>query len=505
MDNLSPLAEPISIPIQETDISQPIYSIQLIEKASQAFVKWFVLKFPKTKKIKFFCGMGDNGGNGLEIARLLQEKGYNNKIFIVQHTSDTSFVFNKNITKVSSHKWITQSKDIPKISDDEIVIDAILGVGLNRPIDKHLAEIVDKINYSKAKIISLDIASGLFAEKHTSSSHVIIPTYTVTINLPKLAFLMPENEKYIGEYFILDVGLTIDLVKKNRSDIRFISAPFVKSFFKKRTKYTTKESLGKALLMVGTSENIGSAILASRACLRVGVGKLTVHTPGYGHHVLQSSLPEASVIKDSRSIYTTQFPELESFTVVGIGPGIGSHPVTIEVFERLLKQANKPMILTDDAINILIKSKNLLNILPVSSILLMEPDEFYKLTHDEFFLKFDNDFEKLELLKKFTRKYNVVLILKTGNNIIALPNGQIHFNFTGNPGMIAHGTGDVLTGIVMSLMAQGYEPWRAAILGVYLHGLAGDVVGVKKGYSALIASDLIEEIPSGIKKLENLI
>ena len=482
--------------------TEPVYSVEWIEKAGNSFAQWFAPRFNKDKKIKIFCGIGDNGATGLSVAAHLRDMGYTVKIYVVQHTYPPSLAFNRYRNTASAFKWIWVDTDMPRITENDVVIDAILGTGLNRVVSHVTQHVVQEINHSGAPIVSLDIATGLFADTHTPVGPVIEPDYTVSFTLPKQAFFFPENEKYVGELSILHIGINPERVQEPEG-VHYVSAATIKSFFKKRSRFASTNQLGKALLMVGGNGSLGSAVLAAKACLRMGVGNLTVQVPSMGQTVMQMAVPEAYIQADKDKSTLTDFPDLEAFSAVGIGAGIGNQGNTSEVFEILLKHHKKPLVISHDAIEMLCQYRHLLYKLPENSTLLLEAEAFSRLIDSDLEIKCKNDFERLTALRKFAARHKVNLIFKAGTVYTILPDGNIYFNLTGNAGLATSGTQDLLSGMVTALAAQGYEMWQAAVMGVYLQGIAADLIAMKKGCSGWVASEMLDYLGAGIRKLED--
>ncbi|MBC8111097.1 MAG: NAD(P)H-hydrate epimerase, partial [Verrucomicrobia bacterium] len=418
---------------------EPIYSVEWIERAGTSFAEWFKTRFKTDKKVKVFCGIGDNGATGLAMASELRQMGFYVKVYLVQHTYPPSLAFNRFRNLIPAFKWIWVDEDMPRITENDIVIDAILGTGLNREIGSTTGFAIDTINNSGAKIVSLDIASGLFANKHTVNEFIINPDFTLTFTLPKIAFLLPENEKYVGEYFVMDIGMKPERVIHNEKH-HFVSAGIVKSFFRKRGRFISQADLGNALLITGCQRMLGSAVLAAKACLRSGAGSLTLQVPGYENVSLQTVLPEAIVESDKNKNYIADIPELSKFMAVGIGVGMDENATTYETFENLLRRSPKSLILSNDAVKIICRNRYLLARLPENSVLILEAEDFKQLTDHDAEIKFSQDFERLEALRKFAARYKIVVVFRAGTTYTILPNGEIYFNLTGNTGLVTAGT-----------------------------------------------------------------
>ncbi|CAG5069438.1 Bifunctional NAD(P)H-hydrate repair enzyme Nnr [Dyadobacter sp. CECT 9623] len=478
---------------QFTIQNEPISSLDLMERASNAFVGWFCNQFVNTRPVCVFCGKGNNGGDGLAIARLLSQLSYDVQVVVADYTPNASDDFTQNLDRLKTHlnlAFISSADQFPTLSSQVVCIDTLLGSGLSRPAEGLLAGIIHKINALPNKVVSVDIASGLYMDKANGENDPIIePDHTVTFQLPKLAFLLPQNVRFTGEWHVVDIGLSGKYIQELPTPYWFTDKKAAEKLIQPRGKFSHKGTFGHALLLAGSFGKMGAAVLSGRACLRSGVGLLTMHAPVCGYDIIQISSPEAMVSIDKNDRHISQFPDLEPYSAVGIGPGVGQEPVTIALLEELLDQVKVPLIIDADALNILSSNRSLLDKLPPNTILTPHPKEFQRLAGES-----GDEYERLELARDFAGKYQVIICLKGANTAVILPNGEVHFNSTGNPGMATGGTGDVLTGIITSLLAQKYKPAEAAILGVYQHGLAGDRAAEQKGQIALIASDVVENL-----------
>jgi ADP-dependent NAD(P)H-hydrate dehydratase / NAD(P)H-hydrate epimerase len=482
--------------------NEPIASIDLMERAAQAFTDWLSPMFsPAEKKIKIFCGLGNNGGDGLAIARQLINLGYDIQVFILKHSDKMSQDFEANFNRlknITAIQYLDNQSNKVNFTEEDLIVDAILGSGLSRPTEGLIRDIILQINESKIGVISVDIASGLFADSPNSQQDVIIkPIFTLSFQMPKLAFMLPQNAEFVGNFEVLDIGLNKGFIDK--IETKYFYTQNALNLLKNRPKFSHKGTFGHALFIGGMHGMMGAAVLASRACMRSGVGKLTVHIPRNGTQIMQISLPEALIWEAfDYNVVTTDFwhqETLKEFSAIAIGPALGVDGKTRESLEKLFitcENAKIPMVLDADVFNNLATSKgrDVIKKIPKNSVLTPHPKEFQKLLGKSW----KDDFEKLELLSQFAVSQGVIVCLKGANTAIALPDGTIHFNSTGNSGMAKAGTGDVLTGIILALLAQGYSPKDAAILGVYEHGLAGDKAAEKRGQMSMLASDLVEKI-----------
>lgn len=487
--------------------NEPIVSIDLMERASRAFVDWFSENFAnRNQLIKIFCGLGDNGGDGLAIARMLQPLGYDLEVFVVKYSEKTSkncHINLKRLEKQLTVKYIENEQFKIDFVGNDIIIDALLGSGLSRPSESLLKSVIEQINKSEAKIISVDMPSGLFADKSNNLNDVIInATQTITFQLPKLAFMLPQNAEFVGDWHVVDIGLHQDFIQNTETQFFYSTPKEVEKFIKSRKKFSHKGTFGHALLIAGSHGMMGAAVLSARACMRSGVGKLTVHSVKTGLPIMQTLLPEAMYWEawnnKNADFIATDFNVDDfsnRFQAVGVGPGIGVHGSIRMSLEKLCEICNDlgiPMVLDADALNNFSTEKGHLGMkkIPENSILTPHPKEFKSLIGKSW----NDDYEKLNFLREFAVNRKLIVCLKGANTAVAFPDGTIHFNSSGNAGMATAGSGDVLTGVITALLAQGYTPREAAILGVYQHGVAGDRAAEKYGMTSMMASDIVENI-----------
>ena len=488
-----------------TVMHEPVASIDLMERAAKHCVNWIMEHFDLTTGFKIVCGLGNNGGDGLAIARLLAEKNYTVEVFIINYSDKGSNDFNVNLERL---------KLISKVNIDEInssipfqtaftpgkndvIIDSLFGSGLNRAVEGLVAQVIDVVNKSFCKIISIDIPSGLYGDiLNDVNDKIISADQTLTFQFPKLSFMFPENSNYIGEFTVLDIGLHPAFINQTQTKNYFTTKEDVKSFLKTRNKAAHKGNFGHAMLIAGSYGKMGAAVLSSKACINSGAGLLTVRIPKCGYEILQTSIPEVMCETDTETNFITEAIRVEKYNAIGIGPGIGTEKETQNVVKMLIQSSSVPLVFDADAINCIAENKTWLSFIPANSIFTPHPKEFERLVG-----KAKNSIERLEQQREFSIKYNAYVVLKGAHTSISAPNGDIFFNSTGNPGMATAGSGDVLTGIITSLLAQGYNSKQACILGVYLHGLAGDFASHEKTEDSMIASDIINHLSDAYKFL----
>ena len=490
---------------QYTIEHEPISSANLMERASAELFGWIGRTLSKDAHFLIFCGPGNNGGDGLALARMLSGEKYDVEVFYVSFTGNRSADWETNRERLENETSlklisITEASQFPAVSETDIILDAIFGSGLSRPAEGLPAEIIERINSSEARVVSVDIPSGLFGEDNgDNSNHAVVQAdFTLTFQFPKLAFMFGENEKYTGEVIILPIGLSGEKIRVTDTPWSCLESVDIRPLLKKRNKFDHKGKFGHSLLVSGSYGKMGASVLAASAALRTGAGLITCLIPSCGYSVVQGSLPEAMVISDESEKYLTAIVDTEIYSAVGVGPGLGTDHSTQEAFHQFLLECKKPVILDADALNILAMNKELIRLLKPQTIITPHPKEFERLAG-----RSDNGYARLMLQTRFAGEHNIIVVLKGANTSIAFPDGRVWFNSTGNPGMATAGSGDVLTGIILSLLSQGYSPEDAALSGVFIHGLAGDIASEESCFESVIASDIIKNIGNAFNKIRS--
>ena len=473
---------------------EPIASVDLMERAATACYEWLLQNNYKGRDFTIFCGKGNNGGDGLVIARLLAQSHHTVTVYILEFGHKGTVDFQINLARLHDTaaiiRFVSSEENLHSIPAGDVVIDALLGSGINRPADGLTAHLIQHINNSNNEVIAIDIPSGLFVDHSARGNIVIKARHTLSFQCFKPAFLMPENAACIGEVHLLDIGLLPEFLSIQDSPFLLIDQPMVKQLVQPRKPFSHKGDYGHAAIIAGSYGMMGAAVLCARACLRSGVGKLTCHVPAVGYNIMQTSVPEAMCKTGAADDSVTSghaAQEMDKYDTVGIGPGLGANARNIPLLYSVFEQNRRPMVIDADGLNAIAQEKALLNKIPLGSILTPHPKEFERL-----FGKTANDYERIQLALQTATDNNLYIILKGRYTFIASPDGKGYFNSTGNPGMASGGTGDVLTGILTGLLAQKYSPLHAAIIGVYLHGLAGDLAAAYASQPSLIASDLVD-------------
>ena len=480
--------------------NEPIASIDLMERASIYCSNWLLNKFKHEQIFKIFVGCGNNGGDGLAIARMLATKDFHVNVYCLQISKNLSPDFIVNLEKLKkqgivSIKEIFERNQLPQINKNDVVIDAILGSGLSRPIDGLTLETISYLNACIAHKIAIDIPSGLPGEGIVEDNKAFKAQYTLTFQNPFLSFFFPENAEFIGIWTKINIGLHKEIIKTLQSDYFITEINDIE--INKRPEFGHKGTYGHALIVAGSKGMAGAAILSSKACLKSGCGLVTIYTASINNSIIQTSFPEAIVLNDCSEECITEIPELNKYSAIAIGPGIGTNLKTQNIITEMLSKCSVPIVLDADALNIISINPDLLSKLPKKSILTPHPGEF-----DRLFGKSKNSFERFQKQQQLAIKYNIIIVLKGRYTCIAMPDGKCYLNTTGNNGMATAGSGDVLTGIIVSLLAQKYEPGMAAKVGVFLHGLAGDIACNNIEPESIIASDIIYHISNAFRTIK---
>lgn len=477
--------------------TEPVSSIDLMERASQKCSNWIEGKNWGNIKVKIFCGKGNNGGDGLAIARQLTEKNFLCDVYILEFGSLGTDDFQTNLSKLHSFPanihFLQHADFFPSIDKTDLVVDALYGTGLNRPLEGLSSELVEHINRSSATVVSIDLPSGMLADKPSVNS-IIKANYTLTFQQLKLSFLFPENEQYLGEVHVLDIGLHPDFEPAGNAIYDLTDRQIIRQIYKPRKQFSHKGSYGHALIIAGEKGKMGAAVLCTKACLRSGAGLVTAMVPEHQFEIIQARVPEAMAIAQE----LTESVSWAKYTTIGIGPGIGTSVDGAGIVQEVLTHFNKPLVIDADGLNILAANPELLLELPPGSILSPHPKEFERL-----FGNTSNHLESIQTAREQAQKLFVYIIVKGHFSFVACPDGEVYFNSTGNAGMATGGSGDVLTGILTGLMAQSYSAKESCILGMYLHGLSADIAVQSISQEALIAGDIVNHLAKAFLSIAN--
>jgi NAD(P)H-hydrate epimerase len=473
---------------------ESLKSIDLMERAAMVCFDWIIRNFDDYYHFKIFCGAGNNGGDGLAIARLLKSIRYEVSVYIFSVDSQGSEDFEENLKRLKKTSvtitTLKNEESFPQFSDQDVILDCLFGTGLNKPVEGLYKKLIAVINSNSLPVISIDIPSGLYVDKSSKAKneeHAIVKAdYTLTFQNQKLAFLVAENEPYTGQVFVLDIGLSEEYEQATETPLQYIDETIISGIYRRRKDFPHKGNFGYASLLCGSFGMMGAAVLCASSCMRSGVGKLTCITCEAGYNILQVSVPEA-MCKVCGEKYIQNCSDFEGFDAIGIGPGIGKHDSHKKLLADLFANFKKPVVLDADALNMLSENQDLYLSIPSDSIITPHPKEFERL-----FGKTESDFGQIDLALLKAKELKIYIVLKGHHTFIATPDGKGYFNSTGNSGMATAGAGDVLTGIITGLLAQHYNSLESCVLGVYLHGLAGDIAVENISREALIAGDIIQ-------------
>lgn len=486
--------------------AQQIDSLQLMERAANAAACEIISRFLPSQRFVVVAGPGNNGGDALAVARMLIEQGYRHvEIFLFNVNGKLSHDCNEEREQLLLMEGIDFTEvnrefNPPYLSKNDVVIDGLFGSGLKQPLQGGFKSLAKYINESGAYVISLDIPSGLFGEWNDNAlrSDMIHANLTLTFQIPRLSFFFEENADIIGTWKLLDIDLDLEKRKNTESPYTLLEARSIRPLMRPRRPFSAKRDYGSAMLFCGSGGMMGAAVMAAEACLRSGAGLVTVHSAEQGINIIQTAVPEAMFEPDKNQYVISDMTLHHDHQVVAVGPGIGTHQVTIDALEAMLKNCKVPLVLDADALNCISRKPALLTLLPRNTIITPHIGEF-----DRLFGEQKSSEERLNKAIEMAKHYNIIIVLKGHYTAIVRPTGKVYFNSTGNPGMATAGAGDVLVGIIASFVAQGYVPEHAAYIGVFIHGLAGDLAQVEYGEAGMTATDITKYIGRAIRTVVN--
>ena len=481
---------------------EPIASIDLMERAASALTA-AILDLYDGCSFAVFAGPGNNGGDGLAVARMLHNAGCGVRVWLVNPKGKLSPDCAVNLERLRSLsiEVIEVHRDfaMPSLDGGTVIVDALFGSGLNMPvIDGLFAAVIDGINASGCRVVAVDMPSGLMGGNNDPQHTTIVKAeLTLTLQFPKMSLLFAENSPFVGEMKILDIGLSQEGIESITSPLYFTDEKEIKPLLRPRAKHSHKGDYGRTLLVAGSKGMAGASVLSARAALRSGVGLLTVHVPACNNAIVQVAVPEAMTSIDGNECCFSDFIETSKYNAVAVGPGLGQSRESEKALLHLIENCRVPMVLDADALNILARNPEYLRRLPQGSVLTPHPGEFARL-----FGKAPNRYLSIFAVRAFARDCGLAIVLKGAHSVVIAPDGNLYFNSTGNPGMATGGSGDVLTGVVLALLAQGYSATDAARMAIYVHGLAGDLAAKVKGETALVAGDIADCLSSAWRFLE---
>jgi len=485
--------------------NEPIRSIDLMERAARRLTGWYVRHYHTNRKVMIFAGPGNNGGDALAMARMLADRQFKVECYLLRFgklSEDCSL----NLDRLKDQELVmitelVEEDRLPGITETDVVVDGIFGSGLSRSVAGLPARVIRHINSSGATVLAIDIPSGLFGEDNAGNDYeqVIKASHTITFQFPFLSFFFDLHASHVGQWRVHDIKLHQEAIAHMDADYRIIEGEEVSTLLPQRGKFAHKGTFGHALMISGSYGMMGAALLAGESCLRSGTGLVTLHVPKFGYSIIQSAFPEAIVSLDQSDILFSEPPELSPFSAIGIGPGLGCKPNSGKGLKMLLERSKVPLVIDADGLNLLAQHPHWFELLPEGTILTPHPKEFDRLAGES-----TDSYERHLKQREFARLHNVVVVLKGAHTGLAVPDGGYRINTSGNPGMATGGSGDVLTGLITGLLAQGLSSLDAALAGVYLHGLAGDLAADASSEEALIAGDMILYLGEAYRDLHGL-
>lgn len=481
---------------------EPISPADLMERAAKACVVFIKTRFPEQNRFTVLCGPGNNGGDGLAIARLLCADKKTVRVLVCKAGSNCTAEMRLNEQRLKEQNKaelhdIASTGDFPELTGQEFLIDALFGSGLSRPLEGIAEQLIKHIHSSRPYVLSVDIPSGMYADASSAGNTILRSDLCLSFQVPKRAFLYPENAPHLAEWTVLDIGLSPEFYQNEASNAYLLDKVYITSLLRPRAAFAHKGQFGHCLMLAGAYGKMGAAVLAAKAASRSGCGLLSLRVPACGTDVLQMAVPEAMLVPDTAEQHIASVPETSAYTAIGAGPGIGQHPDTRAAIRHLITHAETPLLLDADALNILATEPGLADSLPKGSILTPHVREFERLAG-----KASSDFERHSLQLAYARQYGVYVLLKGKYSCLCGPDGVSYYNNTGNPGMAKGGSGDVLTGLLSGLLAQAYSPLEAALIGMYVHGLAGDIAAENKGLTGMNAGDVAAAVADAFLALE---
>ena len=489
---------------EKTVEQQEISTLDLQERAAAAVTYELMARWRTGKRMVFFAGPGDNGGDTLAVARMLHEQGYHPEVYLFNirssRLSRNCSTQRDRLAELPDIDFIevTDTFNPPELGSSDVVIDGLFGSGLLSPLHGGYTALVQYINNSDAYVVSIDVPSGLFGEWNMGSDHrnIVRADLTLTYQFRRLSFFFAENAEFVGECKLLDLEMSNESIVSTPTDFYLIERDDVRAMLRDRDPFCNKYDNGSLLLVAGSYGMMGSAVLAARGAMRSGAGLVTVHAPRRGYEILQTAVPEALFEPDRNEVFTTEINLKRRHSVVALGPGIGTSDETLDAVDTFLKNFRLPCLLDADALNCIASRPMLLRSIPRKSIITPHAAEF-----DRLFGSHTTDEERLKKAIDVSRLYEITIVLKGHHTMSVFPTGEVYINSSGNAGMATAGSGDVLTGVIGSLIAQGYEPDYAVVIGVYLHGYAGDLAAQQHDYG-LVAGDIADNLGRALRELK---
>lgn len=482
--------------------------LDLMERAAEAVAREVAELMATRERLVVFAGHGGNGGDALAAARIVYQKlTCPVEVYLIRNERKLSQECQANKERLCREcpdvkmNEVVGQFNMPEIGRGDVVLDGLFGCGLSRPLTGGYAMLARQLNRGEGTIVSIDVPSGLMTEDNSENyrANIVRADVTLCIGALKPAFLMADNQSILGRWKVLDIGLLTDECTLEGPGYQIVEATAVGRLLRKRDLFSNKGTFGHGLLIAGQWGMAGAAVLAARAALKSGIGKVSVYTPQTNNDIMQIAVPEAIVKHAGRDNFMGPALILDAYSALAVGPGMGTQKDASLAMIKYVNGSRIPVVIDADGLNILADHKGWLYQLPANAVLTPHPREFERL-----FGECHDSFRMLEEARQSAKEYGVYIVLKGHYTAICNPQGDVLFNNTGNPGMATAGTGDALTGVLLSLLAQGYPVGDALQMGVYVHGLAGDIAAEEMGEEGMTASDLIACIPRAFKRLHEL-
>ena len=477
---------------------------ELVMRVAEGVTAEIVKRWRPTRPLTIFAGPGNNGADALAVARMLIEQGYDPEVYLFNirgnSLSRECRTCRDELLATGRARLIeiTDSMEHPELTERHLVVDGLFGSGLRDHLGGGYCMLVRDINESGADVVSIDIPSGLFADwnPNTRARNVVHATLTCAVQFPRLSFFMADNAELTGQVKTIDIGLSAAAIRATPTKYHLVEAHDLRRVLRPRKDFSSKADYGTALIVAGSYGIMGAAVMSARGALRSGVGKLSVHSPRCGFNILQTAVPEALYHHDKNDIIVTDMTPAHEYSAIGIGPGLGTADSTMQALETMIRTYRKPVVLDADALNLLSRRNAVLAMLAPGTVLTPHAGEF-----DRLFGAQPSSEARLIKAIDVCRRHNIVIVLKGHYTATVRPDGKVFFNSSGNPGMATGGSGDVLTGVITSLMAQGYRSELAAVAGVFIHGLAGDIAAERHGSWGMTACDIADCLGEAIKMI----
>lgn len=493
-----------------------IPSLVLMENAAIGLVDAISENYPDSRSAAIFCGPGNNGGDGLALGRHLAIRGYYVELFLMlggrEATGDAAVQLNICRSQGLPIREIGPEDACRRVAesgrDFDLVVDALFGVGLSRPLEGQFAELVETLNHLRVPRVAVDLPSGLNGSRAQLPGVHLQADLTVTFGAPKVAHVFPPAAEAVGDVVVADLGIPPELIERAAGNLHLMAGSELAGALHPRSSDSHKGDYGHVLLMAGSVGKAGAAILAARAAVRAGAGLVTAAVPAEIVQTVDLGSLESMTCALAQEVtggladasVAAILDLCADKSVLAIGPGLGEEPSTVEVIRHTVAQCNLPVVLDADGLNAVAGALGEIRQRGAETVLTPHPGELGRLlgvTPGEV------QSSRLEAARAAADKCQAVVVLKGFQSLVAAPGGNIHVNPTGNPGMSSGGTGDVLTGIIAGLIAQGHSALEAAQLGTYLHGAAGDLAAERVGQAPLRAKDILSAYPRALAALED--